>query len=52
MTQKTTTWTIYKIAAKLTLLGTVQATNEKEAIEKGAAEFKIPASRLVARQGY
>jgi hypothetical protein len=41
---KPTTWTIYKIAAKAVRLGTVEAA----AIEKAAAEFKVPATRLMA----
>ena len=39
---KPTTWTIYKIAAKAVRLGTVEATDEAAAIEKAAAEFKVP----------
>jgi hypothetical protein len=39
---KPTTWTVYKIAAKRMGLGTVEAP----AIEKAAAEFKVPANRL------
>jgi hypothetical protein len=41
-------WTIYKIAAKAVSLGTVEAPDEAAAIEKGAAEFKVPANRLMA----
>jgi membrane-bound lytic murein transglycosylase B len=43
-----TTWTIYKIAAKAVRLGTVEAADEASAIEKAAAEFKVPATRLMA----
>jgi hypothetical protein len=43
-----TTWTIYKIASKAVWLGTVEAPDEAAAIEKGAAEFKVPANRLMA----
>ena len=43
-----TTWTIYKIAAKAVRLGTVEAAEEATAIEKAAAEFKVPANRLMA----
>jgi hypothetical protein len=42
-----TTWTIYKIAAKAVRLGTVEAPDEAAAMEKGAAEFKVPATRLL-----
>jgi hypothetical protein len=42
---KPTTWTIYKIAAKAVWLGTVEAADEGTAIEKAAAEFKVPATR-------
>jgi hypothetical protein len=45
---KLTTWTIYKIAAKAVRLGQVEAADESEAIEKGAVEFKVPATRLMA----
>ncbi len=41
-------WTIYKVAAKLQPLGIVEATNADEAIEKGAVEYRIPASKLIA----
>jgi len=43
-----TTWTIYKIAAKQTWIGEVEAGDEREAIEKAAAEFKQHASKLMA----
>ena len=42
-----TSWTIYKIAAKAVRLGTVEAADEATAIEKGAVEFKVPATRLM-----
>jgi hypothetical protein len=45
---KPTTWTIYKLAAKAERLGTVEALDEATAIEKGAAEFKVPPTRLMA----
>ena len=45
---KPTTWTIYKIAAKAVRLGTVGAADEGTAIEKAAAEFRMPATRLMA----
>ena len=34
------TWNIYKVAAKVVWLGTVEAPNRRIAIEKGAEEFK------------
>jgi hypothetical protein len=40
-------WTIYKIAAKAVRLGAVEAPDEAAAIEKGAAEFKVPATKLL-----
>jgi hypothetical protein len=43
-----TTWTIYKIAARQERLGIIEAVDEAAAIEKGAAEFKVPANRLLA----
>jgi hypothetical protein len=42
------TWTIYKIGAKPVRLGTVEVPDEGAAIEKGAAEFKVSATRLMA----
>jgi hypothetical protein len=45
---KPTRWTIYKIAAKAVWLGAVEAPDEAAAIEKGAADFKVPANRLMA----
>jgi hypothetical protein len=39
---------VYKIAAKAVRLATVEAPDEAAAIEKGAAEFKVPANRLMA----
>jgi hypothetical protein len=41
------TWTIYKLAAKAVCLGNVEAP-EATAIERGAAEFKVLANRLMA----
>ena len=37
-------WTVYKLAAKQERLGVVEAPDEATAIEKGAAEFKVPAN--------
>ena len=44
------TWTIYKVAAKQTRLGEIEATDEREAIEKAAKEFKQHVSKLIAVQ--
>jgi len=41
-------WTIYKVAAKAILLGTIEAPGEKAAIEAAAKEFKTDAWRLYA----
>jgi hypothetical protein len=43
-----TRWTIYKIAAKQTWVGTIEAPDEGTAIEKAAAELRIPATKLHA----
>ncbi len=43
-----TTWTIYKVAAKQTRLGEVEAADEREAIEKAAKEFKQHVTKLIA----
>jgi hypothetical protein len=47
---KPTSWDIYKVAAKGILLGTVEATDEGDAIEGAAKERDIPAARLMATQ--
>jgi hypothetical protein len=41
-------WNVYKIASKAVWLGTVEAPDEAAAIEKAAAEFKVPATKLMA----
>jgi hypothetical protein len=41
-------WSIYKIAAKGIRLGTVKASDAATAIDKPAAELKVPANRLLA----
>jgi hypothetical protein len=41
-------WNVYKIASKAVWLGAVEATDETAAMEKAAAEFKVPANRLLA----
>jgi hypothetical protein len=41
-------WSIYKIAAKAVRLGDVDAPDETTAIEKAAAEFNVPATKLMA----
>jgi hypothetical protein len=45
---KLTAWTIYKLAAKATWLGEVEAADEAKAIERAAEEYKVPASKLMA----
>jgi hypothetical protein len=39
---------VYKIASKARLLGEVEAPDEATAMEMVAAEFKVPANRLMA----
>jgi hypothetical protein len=41
-------WGVYRRAAKAVWLGNVEAPDEATAIDKGAAEFKVPANRLMA----
>jgi hypothetical protein len=41
-------WNIYKIASKAVWLGAVEAPDEAAAMEKAAAEFRVPANRLMA----
>jgi hypothetical protein len=40
-------WSIHKIGSKAVWLGNIEAPDEAGAIEKGAAEFKVPANRLM-----
>jgi hypothetical protein len=42
------TWTVYKVAAKAILLGTIEASGKKAAIEAAAKEFKTDTWRLYA----
>jgi hypothetical protein len=39
---------LYRAAAKATPLGTVEAADEDEAIDKAAKEFKVIATKLIA----
>jgi hypothetical protein len=41
-------WDVYRQAHKAIWLGTVEATDERDAIEKVAKERSIPANRLIA----
>ena len=41
---------VYRAAAELRPLGTVEAADADEAIEKAAKEFKVIASKLIAVQ--
>ena len=43
-----TTWTIYKFASRLQWVGTVQATDKHDAIEKAAKEFGLDPAKLMA----
>jgi hypothetical protein len=43
-----TAWSVYKIAKRAEWLGIVEAPDGAAAIEKGAAEFKVGANRLMA----
>jgi hypothetical protein len=45
---KPLSWKIYKIAAKAVWIGEVEAPNEAAAIEKAAAESRVPATKLMA----
>ena len=45
---KPTTWTVYKLGAKQIRLGTVEAVDEREAIQKAAEGFKQPARSFYA----
>ncbi len=41
-------WTTYKFASKLTSIGIIEAKTEREAIDKAAEVFTVPANRLIA----
>ncbi len=43
-----TKWAIYKVAAKQTWVGEVEAADEREAVEKAAREFRQHPSKLIA----
>jgi hypothetical protein len=42
------TWDVFKIASKAVWLATVEATNERDAIERVAKERNVSADRLIA----
>jgi hypothetical protein len=42
-----TAWSVYKIAKRAVWLGIVEAPDGAAAIETAAAEFKVPANRLL-----
>ena len=42
------TWDVFRVAHRAIWLGTVEATDERDAIEKVAKERNIPAKRLIA----
>jgi hypothetical protein len=44
------TFDVFRVAHKAIWLGTVEATDERDAIEKVANERNIPANRLIATQ--
>jgi hypothetical protein len=41
-------WDIVRAGARIELLGSVEATDERDAIEKAAKEFKTDPSKLLA----
>ena len=43
-------WDVYRQAHKAIWLGTVKATDERDAIEKVAKQRNFPANRLMARR--
>jgi hypothetical protein len=44
----TPTWIIYRAADKVELVGRVEATDQREAIEKAAKLYRVPAAKLIA----
>jgi hypothetical protein len=45
---KAVTWDVYRAAHKPKIVGSVQAVDADEAIQKAAQEFKVDAWRLIA----
>jgi hypothetical protein len=43
-----TSWDVHKIASKAVWLATIEATDERDAIERVAKERNVPAARLIA----
>jgi hypothetical protein len=43
-----TRWAIYRAARKAIWLGEVEATDEREAIEKAAKKFRMDAAKVIA----
>jgi hypothetical protein len=41
-------WNVYKVASKAVWLVEVEAPDKTAAMEKAAAEFNVPATRLMA----
>jgi hypothetical protein len=41
-------WDVYKLASKAVWLATIEATDERDAIERVARERNVPAKRLMA----
>jgi hypothetical protein len=44
------TWDVFRVAHRAIWLGTVEATDERDAIERVAKERDIPVTRLMARR--
>jgi hypothetical protein len=45
---KLVTWDVYRAARKPKIVGSVQAADLDEAVQKAAQEFKVDAWRLIA----
>jgi hypothetical protein len=43
-----TSWDVHKIASKAVWLATIEATDERDAIERVAKERNVPAAKLIA----
>jgi 1,2-phenylacetyl-CoA epoxidase PaaB subunit len=48
--RKLVTWDVYRAAHKPKNVGSVQAADADEAVQKAAQEFKVDARRLIAVQ--
>ncbi|HKD24929.1 MAG TPA: hypothetical protein VKC66_03300 [Xanthobacteraceae bacterium] len=44
------TWIIHRAAHRLIWMGDIEATDESDALKKGAEQFRVPATKLMAER--